>query len=81
MMVMMIVRTMDTRAMIVKILPSIRPMLTFCSLLYWMPDALMSFLALLPKYQAIGAKIVMKMPWIPKSRIYVPCVCSCVGAQ
>jgi hypothetical protein len=39
MMVMMIVSAMDTRAMIVKILPSMRPTLMFCSLVYWMPDA------------------------------------------
>ena len=29
-------------------------------------------LALFPRYQAIGAKIVMKMPRIPKIRIRVP---------
>ena len=34
MIAMMIVRAMDANAMMVKTLPNIRPMLTFCSLLY-----------------------------------------------
>ena len=37
-------------------------------------------LALFPMYQAMGAKMVMKMPRIPKTKISVPCGCSCGGA-
>ena len=67
---------MPTIARIVKTLPSIRPMLMFCSLEYWKPDAWMSFLALFPRYHAMGAKIVMKIPSIPKIKISVPWGCS-----
>lgn len=52
-----------------------RPAFTFDSLEYWMPDACISFLALLPN-QAIGAKILTKIPIMPKIRISVPCACS-----
>jgi hypothetical protein len=69
-----------TSQTMLRIMPRMRPALTFDSLEYGMPDARISFLALLPRYQAIGAKIVTKIPIMPKIRISVPCGCSRGGA-
>src|SRR3954447_23607885 len=53
-----------TSAMIVTILPRIRPALIFDSLEYRTPDARISFIAFAPRYHAMAAKTLKKTPMI-----------------